>query len=106
MPSTIPLVAIRWNDAHGSAVEDVTPENLDMYHAPYVLVTFGLLLKDNEDGVTVANEVTGDGWRGVTFIPRPLITNMWVVAKRPMRAMKRPTPLGPVPSSPSPTPPG
>ena len=99
MPSTIPLVAVRWNDAHVDAVEDVTPENLDMYHTPYVLVTFGLLLRDDETGVSLATEVTGDGWRGVTFIPRPLVTNMWVVAKRPMRAMKRTSSIPPESSS-------
>ncbi len=80
------LVGVRWRDAHGGG--DVDLSNLEESHAPVMVTTFGLLLRDDDRGVSVANERVSSGWRGHTFIPRPLVESVWVVSKRPMRGAK------------------
>jgi hypothetical protein len=76
-----PLVCVEWLDAHGSTVGEHTIEEIQRdRHKPAPILTFGLLLIDDEKGITVASEITGteerDGattYRGVGFIPRGMV---------------------------------
>lgn len=77
-----PLVALRWRDAHGTATAQYEPHELP--HAALEIVTYGLLLRDDAIGVSVACEDCGGNvYRGVTFVPREL-----VVECRPVRTAR------------------
>lgn len=70
-----PLVAVRWNDAHGSATDACEPEAIN--HAPMLMITYGLLLRQDAAGVTVACEDCGDGtYRGRTFVPAGMLVSV------------------------------
>jgi hypothetical protein len=70
-----PLIALRWTDAHGDATS--TYEMHDLPHKALEIVTYGLLLRDDHDGITVASEDCGSGcYRGVTFVPRNMIVGV------------------------------
>jgi hypothetical protein len=77
------LVTVQWNDAHATS-DPVTVADLD--HDPLLVTTAGWLLRDDEKGITLANEryVVGgvEYFRGKTFIPRGMI--------QPKRSKKRP----------------
>lgn len=67
-----PLAQVMWDDAHGSAT--VQYEAHEIPHAPVVITTYGLLLRDDTAGITVAGEFVADGtFRAVTFIPRGMV---------------------------------
>jgi hypothetical protein len=84
-----PLVALRWRDAHGTATSSYEPHELP--HAALEIVTYGLLLRDDETGVSIACEDCGGNvYRGVTFVPREL-----VVECRPVRPVRRKRGAGP-----------
>jgi len=84
-----PLVALIWMDAHSPAYEtEVTSEEVE--HKPMPIVTFGILLKDDTSGVSVASEQTGpDTYRGHTFVPRGMVTSVTVIRKNPGLLVKR-----------------
>jgi len=87
----LPLVAVRWDDAHGDAVKQIDAENVHQFHKPHPIITFGLLIKDDEKGVTLLMEDTGDGdYRGPTFILRVNVQEMWLVSANPYRRKKMP----------------
>jgi hypothetical protein len=75
----LPLCCVVWDDAHGRAGGEYTAEEIARdLHQPAVIKTFGLLLQDDERGVTVVQEVTsGDEdtvtYRGVGFVPRGMV---------------------------------
>jgi hypothetical protein len=86
------FAVVVWDDAHGSATTDVTLEDLD--HTPIVMTTVGWLLREDEKGVSVANERCEEHgkmvYRGHTFVPRSLIRSCTkMTLARPRRA-KRP----------------
>lgn len=72
------LVCVRWMDAHGSATQAYTKTSIP--HATYPMETYGLLLRDDEIGVSIGNETYFDDidkeqtFRGHTFVPRAMIT--------------------------------
>lgn len=67
-----PVVIVRWMDAHATAT--ATYEIHELPHKAIEIETYGLLLRDDDTGVSIANEDCGAGvYRGVTFIPRQLI---------------------------------
>lgn len=69
------VVCVTWNDAHGNAFS--VYESHEIPHAPAVVRTYGVLLREDEAGVTIANEVFEAGsFRGVTFIPRGMIKSL------------------------------
>lgn len=74
------FVIVVWDDADSTGVEVITDENIDSYHKPAVMKTAGWLLKDDDRGVSIANEVyQEDGkerWRGHTFVPRSLVRSV------------------------------
>jgi hypothetical protein len=78
MPTKL-LVAVAWDDAH-STIQSAYAEH-ELPHAPVAILTLGWLLKEDEAGVSLANEFCSDGtWRGVTFIPRGMLRKMTHVA--------------------------
>lgn len=74
-----PLVAVVWDDAYGDVGGEATAEDTARdFHRPEVYTTFGLLLVEDERGVTVASDYRADSqtYRGRTFIPRGMITTI------------------------------
>jgi len=79
-----PIVVVRWNDAQSSATHVFKESEDQNFHRPCVMETLGWLLRDDEEGVSVMNEVfseEGLNYRGHTFIPRSLVVEMRVVKK-------------------------
>jgi hypothetical protein len=72
--STFPLAAVRWLDAHGNALGDYNLGEIRRdFHKPEEYWSFGLLVQDDEVGVTLASEQSGDTVRGISFIPRGMV---------------------------------
>jgi len=102
------LVCVLWNDADGSAPDaSFYEEEIDTKHRATSMQTYGLLVKQDKDGVTLMTEFykEDDGknvFRGRTFIPDSLITKVEVMAtpwmKKPRTKRKS------VETSPPPTP--
>jgi hypothetical protein len=83
-----PLAAVVWDDAKATAVEEYDlSEVRTQFHRPARYTTYGLLLVDDEKGVTLASEEGDDrNLRGLTFIPRAMVVE--VVFLGPARARK------------------
>lgn len=110
--STHPLVAVVWDDAKATAVVEYDLNEVrTQFHRPARYTTYGLLIIDDQQGVTLATEEGDDhNLRGLTFIPRPMIVEVVNLprrrARRPAGATKRPPAVQPpeapaVPASPS-----
>lgn len=83
-----PLAAVVWDDAKATAVEEYDLNEVrTQFHRPARYTTYGLLLVDDEKGVTLASEEGDDqNLRGLTFIPRAMVVE--VVFLGPARAKK------------------
>lgn len=83
------LWAILWDDAHydGSELEES-----EIMHRPWQYVTVGILLKDDETGITVTNDLSEDGRsRGRNFVPAKMVVKKWKIgalAPRVKRSVK------------------
>ena len=88
-PTEPPLVGVEWDDAHGSVTNEISPQDgtLSSFHKPHRVVTYGLLMREDDHGITLAMEdLSDDDYRGPTFIPRSLIrSDIWVVSAHPRR---------------------
>lgn len=83
------LAAVIWEDAHHSLDEYTVEEVKRNFHKPIVTTNYGLLIEDNERGVTLTSEEDVDGdIRHVFFIPRKMILEV-VDFGIPKRARKR-----------------
>lgn len=72
---TPPLVALTWMDAHATS-GSTAYELHELPHRASRMVTYGLLLRDDADGVSIACEDAGGGlYRGITFVPRALVVS-------------------------------
>lgn len=81
-----PLVKVTWYDSHSSATTEYG-EN-DYPHEAAVVITYGLLLRNDEVGVSVANELLDQTtYRGFTFIPASLLVKVEPVL-RPRKTRK------------------
>ncbi len=85
--STHPLVAVVWDDAKATAVVEYDLNEVrTQFHKPARYTTYGLLLVDDQQGVTLASEEGDDhNLRGLSFIPRQMIVEVVVLARRRMR---------------------
>jgi hypothetical protein len=64
-------------------------ESHEIPHAAAAVRTYGVLLKEDDAGVSIANEVFEAGsFRGVTFIPRGMIVSVADVQSPRKRAKK------------------
>jgi hypothetical protein len=81
--STHPLVAVVWDDAKATAVEEYDLNEVrTQFHKAARYTTYGLLLVDDEKGITLASEESDDqNLRGLTFIPRPMIIEVVVLSR-------------------------
>lgn len=69
------LVSVKWLDAHGTSITAYAEHEIP--HAAYEVTTYGLLLREDDSGVSVAAEVCSDNtYRGVTFIPKGMIVEV------------------------------
>ena len=79
------VVAVEWDDAHGSITDEVTPMTLSAMHGPCVMVTVGWLLQLDDEGVSIANERQPDGsCRGHTFVPLGMVRSIRSLLKTPL----------------------
>ncbi len=85
------LVAIVWDDAKASAVEEYSLNEVrTQFHRPARYTTYGLLLVDDVRGVTLASEEGADNaLRGLSFIPRPMIVDVRHLSCAAERKRKR-----------------
>jgi len=82
-----PLVILRWDDAHAY---DSEMEESEINHQAIPITTYGLLLRDDEIGVSIANEQTSETtYRGHTFVPRAMVRSVQVLRKQPQRQPRR-----------------
>jgi hypothetical protein len=85
--STHALVAVVWDDAKATAVVEYDLNEVrTQFHRPARYTTYGLLLVDDQQGVTLASEEGDDhNLRGLSFIPRQMIVEVVVLARRRIR---------------------
>lgn len=82
-----PVVALRWYDAHASSTTNY--ELHELPHKAVEITTYGLLLRDDADGVSIACEDAGAGvYRGVTFVPRQMVIEIKHVRPQRKRTAK------------------
>lgn len=89
MADLYPLVKVTWNDAHGSAA-NVAYDLDEIPHCPIEVVSYGLLLKDDEVGVSIASEACDTTtFRGYSFIPRQMVVKVEAVKPPRRKRLKR-----------------
>lgn len=86
-------MVVVWNDAWASAAVDVTLKDVGETHQPAVMETRGWLLRDDEVGISLANERCldqgDDAYRGHSFIPRGMVVEVHEVPSAPKRTRRR-----------------
>ena len=79
-------VAVIWADAWYSSEESSLEEHK---HEPWYYCAEGYLMKSNDEGVSLAQEIGQDGqFRGRSFILRSLILQEWEIP--PLKIPKKP----------------
>ena len=85
------VVCVTWTDAHGNAF--AIYEAHELPHAPAIVRTYGVLLREDDAGVSIANEVfEGGNFRGVTFIPKGMIRELTDIGHKPRKRKVSETP--------------
>ena len=84
----LPLVLVEWNDAVVFADSPVTLADVSTQHRPEVVHTLGWVLRDDETGISLANEFYDDTYRGRSFIPRVMIRAVTAYALSKPRTKK------------------
>lgn len=70
-----PLVKVEWLDAHGTATTVHSVD--DIPHAGIVVQSYGILLRQDDAGVSIASEVCDDdSYRGYTFVPAGMVRSV------------------------------
>lgn len=82
-----PLVAVVWDDAKATAVVEYDLNEVrTQFHKAARYTTYGLLLVDDDKGITLASEEGDDqNLRGLTFIPRAMIVEVVILSKPKVR---------------------
>jgi len=73
------FVVVEWDDAWQDQENFQTAHGIALTHKPLRVATMGLLIKDDETGVSIVNEQTKDDdpeYRGRTFIPRAMVRSV------------------------------
>jgi hypothetical protein len=97
-----PLVAVVWDDAKATAVVEYDLNEVrSQFHKAARYTTYGLLLVDDDKGVTLASEEGDDqNLRGLTFIPRAMVVEVVILGRqRPKRTRTKKPPAGPQPAT-------
>lgn len=82
------LVKVIWLDAHGSATSTFELEEIP--HAPIEVVSYGILLKEDDVGVSIASEKCDDScYRGHSFIPKGMLVRVEPI-KTPRKRRPKP----------------
>lgn len=90
MSNPHPLVRVVWLDAHGSAVSSYSLDEIP--HAAVKVETYGLLLKQDEVGISIASEICdGDTYRGYSFMPAGMLVSVTPVTKPRKQRVKKTT---------------
>lgn len=74
--ATLPLVVVEWDDAWVKADEAVVMSEIHHTHKPTAVTTIGWLLREDEAGVSIANEYYDETYRGRTFIPKAMVRKL------------------------------
>lgn len=77
-PFRYPVCIVSWLDAHArpQAVEYLESE-VNQQHKAEPVKTLGLLIREDEAGVSLYTEETGpEGIRGLSFVPRQMIISV------------------------------
>ena len=106
------LVAVVWDDAKATAVVEYDLNEVrTQFHKAARYTTYGLLLVDDDKGITLASEEGDDrNLRGLTFIPRQMIVEVVFLGRqrakrtRPKRQSAGPQPAPSKPAHPQPEP--
>jgi hypothetical protein len=77
-----PLVAVRWQDAQGTATEVINENTVGKWHKPVLVTTIGWLMRQDDEGVSVCCEYCGEGdYRGHTFILAPNLVSIRILRR-------------------------
>lgn len=73
----LPFVSILWDDAWGDMTTAVSLENVHESHKPERILTRGWLLREDDVGISLANEICADGtYRGRSFILKGMVVDV------------------------------
>lgn len=100
------LAAVVWDDAKATAVEEYDLNEVrTQFHRPARYTTYGLLLVDDEKGVTLASEEGNDqNLRGLTFIPRAMVVEVVFLGRARAKKKSRPKRQAEAAAQPGPSP--
>lgn len=80
------IYAVKWDDAHYNAGEF---EAHEVIHRPWQYTSVGILVQNDETGITLAMDIGEDGrFRGVTFVPRAMVLETWKIGPLTKRRVK------------------
>ena len=100
-----PAVVVVWGDAHArSQSVEYTEDEVRNLHRSEAVITLGLLIHKNEEGVSLYTEETGpDVVRGANFIPASMIKEIIPIGflKRPRKPRHAKTSPPTQPSAPA-----
>lgn len=87
-------VTITWLDAHTTANEEISADDIEGIHAPLPTESTGYLVRTDAVGVTCASDIQtqDDGtlvYRGVSFVPRGMITSEKVTLGKKSRSKRQ-----------------
>jgi hypothetical protein len=89
--STLPLAAVVWDDAKATAVVEYDLNEVrTQFHKAARYTTYGLLVIQDDKGITLASEEGDDqNLRGLTFIPRQMVAEVVLLGKPRARKARR-----------------
>jgi hypothetical protein len=105
--STLPLAAVVWDDAKATAVVEYDLNEVrTQFHKAARYTTYGLLVIQDDKGITLASEEGDDqNLRGLTFIPRQMVVEVVLLGKpRAKKARPKRQAAGPQPAPSKPAP--
>ncbi len=81
--SLLPLAAVVWDDAKATAVVEYDLNEVrTQFHKAARYTTYGLLVIEDDKGITLASEEGDDqNLRGLTFIPRQMVVEVVLLGK-------------------------
>ncbi len=81
------LVKVIWRDAHGSATGAYSLHEIP--HEAIEVMSYGLLLRQDEVGVSIASERCGDDtYRGYTFMPKGMVVSVTPIKRKRQTKVK------------------